>query len=637
MSKTTKEKTLPGAAPRASAYAGAARAMPAMALAWIGLLVATAIAALCPRFTGYYAVYLLVTIGLSLGALAFLKAIYRDGKAALHPAFKKFLGYGLVLHYAAAALPRVDWANEGLIGQGRVTYMFILSALCLAAGLVLFVAMGRPAAYAALGLIEDEEVKDKELRKKRAAENRKKGFWRGALEWVDALGFAAILVILINTFVFQLYEIPSESMVPSFLIKDRPFTSKLSAGPRIPLTDWRLPFLRLPARGDIITLSNPRYEENQSVNPKKYLAQLVSMVTFTAVNIDRYLPNGSEKADPLVKRVVGLPGEKLMMVDDQLYSKRPGDAAFAPVEADKAWARVDLWKESPELVAKIKEMPIDQARRAVLDAWDRRKREADPAALASSIAASARAIVAKASASQSAAFLAAVAKSQPDAYQILAADISALAKPEDAKANAIASLAPPLASARDGATDIALALSIAAYPKLKAALEEYAACPAALAAPGDAYEKSGRALNLMIKDNYLKMVSRDVELIASGADVAALTKDPKRVELGKQSAELDFYMNGNYLGLYDSRNMPAFPSGDAYLGPQQYFAMGDNRYNSLDFRYKSGNFVKKGIDPADPASAQYLSYIEPFALDLRFIEGYAIFRIWPLSRVGAIR
>ena len=113
----------------------------------------------------------------------------------------------------------------------------------------------------------------------------------------------------------------------------------------MPLTDWRLPFLRLPERGDIMTLANPRYPENQSVNLKKYLAQLVSMVTFTAVNIDKYLPDGSQKADPLVKRIVGVPGEKLMMIDDVLYSKRAGDARFSPVEADKAWARVDLWKE----------------------------------------------------------------------------------------------------------------------------------------------------------------------------------------------------------------------------------------------------------------------------------------------------
>ena len=369
MSKTNKLK----ADGSSGARFAAPRALPVLSLAWIGLLLATAVAALCPRFTGYYAIYLLVTLGIAAGALAFLKAIYRDGRKSLHPAFKKFLGYGLVLHYAAAALPRVDWAGDGVISQGRTTYMFVLAMLCLAAGVVLFVAMGRPRAYAALGLITEEEAGDKALRKKRFAEERKKGFLHGALEWIDALGFAAILVILIQTFVFQLYEIPSESMVPAFLVKDRPFTSKLNAGPRVPLTDWRLPFLKLPARGDIVTMANPRYPENQSVNLKKYLSQFVSMITFTAVNIDKYLPDGSIKSDPLVKRVVGLPGEKLMMVDDVLYAKRSGAAAFAPVEEDKTWARSDLWKERAELASRIQQQPIDEKHRAILDEWDAKK------------------------------------------------------------------------------------------------------------------------------------------------------------------------------------------------------------------------------------------------------------------------
>ena len=220
---------------RQSAYAGAARrpaeARPRLDRAPPG----TAIAATpAPRSRSTTPSYVLVTLGLAAGALAFLDAIYRKGSKASIPAFKKFLGYGLVLHYAAAALPRVDWASAGLIGHGRVTYMFVLAMLCLASGIVLFVACGqarrlrRPRPHRRRG------GEGQALRKKRFAERRKKGFLHGALEWVDALGFAAILVILIQTFVFQLYEIPSESMVPAFLIKDRPFTAKLDAGPACP-------------------------------------------------------------------------------------------------------------------------------------------------------------------------------------------------------------------------------------------------------------------------------------------------------------------------------------------------------------------------------------------------------------------
>jgi hypothetical protein len=49
--------------------------IPRLALAWVGLILVTAIAVLCPRFSAYYAVYLAVTLGLAAGTLAFLKAI----------------------------------------------------------------------------------------------------------------------------------------------------------------------------------------------------------------------------------------------------------------------------------------------------------------------------------------------------------------------------------------------------------------------------------------------------------------------------------------------------------------------------------------------------------------------------------
>ena len=613
----------------ASTYANAARALPILAFAWIGLLVVTVVASLCPKFTVYYAVYVVVSLGLAAGALALLHVIFRRGRVSLFPAFKKFLGYGLVLHYAAAALPRVDWAGDGIIAQGRVVYLFVLAMLCLAAGLVLFVASGRPATHAGLGLISDAEVRDKALRKKRFAESRKKGFLRGAFEWIDALGFAAILVILINTFVFQLYEIPSESMVPAFLKKDRPFTGKLQAGPRVPLTDWRLPFLHLPQRGDIVTLANPRYPENQSVNLKKYLSQLVSMVTFTAINIDKYLPDGSIKADPLVKRIVGIPGEKLMMIDDVLYARRKGEQAFTPVEADKTWASVNLWKEDAERRSHIEVLPIDESHRNILNAWDARKRDADPAALAASIAASARTIMAKGSALKADMFLKQLEKQRPAVHQVITTDRAAFEKTDPALGNAIAAVGTR-------ADDVAIALGTS--PAFRAILADYASVITPTAsATADTYTRNGRVLNLLIKDNLLKRAAREAELIAAGATFDALSKDKDLATLNKEGGELDYYVNGQYAGLYDERNFPAFPAGDAYLGGQQYFAMGDNRYNSLDFRYRTGNFLVKPLDPADPASVQYYSNIEPFALDLRFIEGYALFRIWPPSRLGAIR
>ena len=41
------------------------------------------------------------------------------------------------------------------------------------------------------------------------------------LDWIDAIVQAVCMVLLIQIFILQLYVIPSESMVPTFLVKDR--------------------------------------------------------------------------------------------------------------------------------------------------------------------------------------------------------------------------------------------------------------------------------------------------------------------------------------------------------------------------------------------------------------------------------
>jgi signal peptidase I len=62
------------------------------------------------------------------------------------------------------------------------------------------------------------------------------------IEWFDALLFAVIAVILIDTFLFQNYKIPTGSMEKSLLIGDHLFVSKIAYGPRMPNTPIAFPF-----------------------------------------------------------------------------------------------------------------------------------------------------------------------------------------------------------------------------------------------------------------------------------------------------------------------------------------------------------------------------------------------------------
>ena len=61
-------------------------------------------------------------------------------------------------------------------------------------------------------------------------------------EWLDAAVFAIIAATLIRTFIFEAYTIPTPSMEKTLLVNDFLFVSKVSYGPRIPMTPLAVPF-----------------------------------------------------------------------------------------------------------------------------------------------------------------------------------------------------------------------------------------------------------------------------------------------------------------------------------------------------------------------------------------------------------
>ncbi|MDR1005998.1 MAG: signal peptidase I [Bacteroidales bacterium] len=61
--------------------------------------------------------------------------------------------------------------------------------------------------------------------------------------WVDAILFAVIAASIIRTFCFEMYTIPSSSMEKSLLVGDYLVVSKLSYGPRVPMTPLAFPLV----------------------------------------------------------------------------------------------------------------------------------------------------------------------------------------------------------------------------------------------------------------------------------------------------------------------------------------------------------------------------------------------------------
>lgn len=84
---------------------------------------------------------------------------------------------------------------------------------------------------------------------------RKKGWVR---EYAEALVVAAILVMVIRTFLFQAFRIPSGSMEDTLLIGDFLFVNKAIYGAPVPFTESRLPGFGDPDRGDIVVFKFPK-------------------------------------------------------------------------------------------------------------------------------------------------------------------------------------------------------------------------------------------------------------------------------------------------------------------------------------------------------------------------------------------
>ena len=89
--------------------------------------------------------------------------------------------------------------------------------------------------------------------RKGAAAPRKSGFGETLKTAVVALAIA----LFIRTFIVQAFRIPSGSMEDTLLVGDFLLVDKLTYGARVPFTDFRLPGLRAPRRGDILVFKAP--------------------------------------------------------------------------------------------------------------------------------------------------------------------------------------------------------------------------------------------------------------------------------------------------------------------------------------------------------------------------------------------
>lgn len=69
-----------------------------------------------------------------------------------------------------------------------------------------------------------------------------------------------LALVIIRSFLFESFKIPSSSMVPTLQIGDHIFVSKFDYGLNIPFTKWELVSWATPNRGDIVVFLFPKDE-----------------------------------------------------------------------------------------------------------------------------------------------------------------------------------------------------------------------------------------------------------------------------------------------------------------------------------------------------------------------------------------
>jgi len=94
---------------------------------------------------------------------------------------------------------------------------------------------------------------------------------------IEALAFAIILALIIRTFVFQPFKIPSGSMIPTLLVGDHLLVNKFVYGTKIPFTDIEIFPIEKIKRGDVIVFTYPNNERDRSKNGLYYIKRVVGL------------------------------------------------------------------------------------------------------------------------------------------------------------------------------------------------------------------------------------------------------------------------------------------------------------------------------------------------------------------------
>lgn len=144
---------------------------------------------------------------------------------------------------------------------------------------------------------------------------------RTALAWGESVVVAFIIAMVIRTFLFQPFKIPSGSMRMTLIEGDRLFVNKLDYGPLIPFTKTRIKGFGQPRRGDVIVFRYPVTRD------KDFIKRLIAFGGETVEIRDGKIYINDEPVNdlPLAKfhyyneGEFGAPGQKIVVPPGQFF------------------------------------------------------------------------------------------------------------------------------------------------------------------------------------------------------------------------------------------------------------------------------------------------------------------------------
>ena len=153
--------------------------------------------------------------------------------------------------------------------------------------------------------------------------------WVKIIDYAFLVMVAVVLASLIRSFVGLAFYIPSESMYPTLKINDRVVVSRVS---------YRFGD---PERGDVVVFRNPGYVDTEKPN----VFEKVGRVLFEIAG------SRQPKDKNYIKRIVGLPGDKMMFKDGSVYIN--GD------KLDETWLEPGITTSFPDHENEIIVVPKD--------------------------------------------------------------------------------------------------------------------------------------------------------------------------------------------------------------------------------------------------------------------------------------